>query len=232
MTASARIQAELDDFADLTRAAQELLSVVDSLETVQKLQPLLRVEDRGDGDALDLGSSLADEPSADAEPDEPSADDVLWHERCRVEWSGMPEIEARTGWEQVYTDAALHQTIFGDGDSAVAHPFVLLNVGRAEQLRRFLKRESDPLKQWKLSRIDVEGLQKWDDYSSAISETLDRSHSGHAAPLPGAGARGWGGRARSDTITLSRLGPHLRITNGPTCKSLYNNRPIHAVHRH
>ena len=133
MTASARIQAELDDFADLTRAAQELLSVVDSLETVQKLQPLLRVEDRGDGDALDLGSSLADEPSADAaEPDDSSADDVLWHERCRAEWSGMPEIEARTGWEQVYTDAALHQTIFGDSESAVAYPFVLLNVGRAD----------------------------------------------------------------------------------------------------
>ena len=35
-----------------------------------------------------------------------------------------------------------------------------INVGRAEQLRRFLSRESDPLKQWKLSPIDVEGLQK------------------------------------------------------------------------
>ncbi len=34
-----------------------------------------------------------------------------------------------------------------------------LNVGRAEQLRRFMKRESDPLKQWKLSWIDVEGLK-------------------------------------------------------------------------
>ena len=133
MTASARIQAELDDFADLTRAAQELLSVADSLETVQKLQPLLRVEDRSDGDALDLGSSLADEPSEiAAELDEPSANDVIWHERCRAEWSGTPEIEMRTGWEQVYTDAALHQTIFGDGESAFAHPFVLLNVGRAD----------------------------------------------------------------------------------------------------
>jgi polyphosphate kinase 2 len=55
-----------------------------------------------------------------------------------------------------------------------------LNVGRAEQLRRFLKRESDPLKQWKLSRIDVEGLKKWDAYSAAIEETLQRSHSHHA----------------------------------------------------
>ncbi len=53
---------------------------------------------------------------------------------------------------------------------------IWLNVGRAEQLRRFLARESDPLKQWKLSWIDVEGLKKWDDYSNAIKETLDRSH--------------------------------------------------------
>lgn len=51
-----------------------------------------------------------------------------------------------------------------------------LNVGRAEQLRRFLKRESDPLKQWKLSWIDVEGLKKWDAYSAAIGETLERTH--------------------------------------------------------
>ena len=51
-----------------------------------------------------------------------------------------------------------------------------LNVGRAEQLRRFLARENDPLKQWKLSWIDVEGLAKWDDYTDAIRETLSLSH--------------------------------------------------------
>lgn len=55
-----------------------------------------------------------------------------------------------------------------------------LNVGRAEQLRRFLKRERDPLKQWKLSWIDVEGLKKWDAYTDAIQETFSRSHSDHA----------------------------------------------------
>jgi polyphosphate kinase 2 len=57
---------------------------------------------------------------------------------------------------------------------------VWLNVGRAEQLRRFLDREQDPLKQWKLSWIDVEGLKKWDSYTAAIAETLTRSHSEHA----------------------------------------------------
>jgi len=51
-----------------------------------------------------------------------------------------------------------------------------LNVGRAEQLERFLQREQDPLKQWKLSPIDIKGLERWDDYTAAISETLARSH--------------------------------------------------------
>jgi len=55
-----------------------------------------------------------------------------------------------------------------------------LNVGRAEQLRRFLAREQDPLKQWKLSTIDVQGLARWEAYSDAIRETLSTSHTGPA----------------------------------------------------
>ncbi len=57
---------------------------------------------------------------------------------------------------------------------------VWLNVGRATQLKRFMDREDDPLKQWKLSWIDVEGLGKWDAYSEAIEETLTRTNSDHA----------------------------------------------------
>lgn len=55
-----------------------------------------------------------------------------------------------------------------------------LNVCRAEQLRRIIARERDPLKQWKLSWIDVEGLKRWDAYTDAIRETLDRTHTNHA----------------------------------------------------
>lgn len=56
-----------------------------------------------------------------------------------------------------------------------------LDVGRAEQLRRLMARESDPLKHWKLSWIDVEGLKRWDAYAQAIRETLSMSHT-QAAP--------------------------------------------------
>lgn len=51
-----------------------------------------------------------------------------------------------------------------------------LTVGRAEQLRRFLAREEDPLRQWKLSPIDIESLSKWDEYTEAITEMFQRTH--------------------------------------------------------
>ena len=50
-----------------------------------------------------------------------------------------------------------------------------LEVGQAEQLQRFLDREQDPLKQWKLSQIDIDGLAKWQEYCVAIDETFAQS---------------------------------------------------------
>ena len=41
------------------------------------------------------------------------------------------------------------------------------SVSKREQQRRFKKRETDPLKQWKLSPIDKESQDKWDDYTRA-----------------------------------------------------------------
>jgi polyphosphate kinase len=55
-----------------------------------------------------------------------------------------------------------------------------LEVDRAEQLKRFLDREGDPLKQWRLSQIDIDGLSKWSDYSAVIAETMAKSHFSYA----------------------------------------------------
>ncbi len=41
------------------------------------------------------------------------------------------------------------------------------SVTRDEQRRRFKSREHDPLKQWKLSPVDLASLDKWDDYTEA-----------------------------------------------------------------
>ena len=41
------------------------------------------------------------------------------------------------------------------------------SVTQAEQRRRFEARKTDPLKQWKLSPMDIASLDKWDDYTRA-----------------------------------------------------------------
>jgi len=41
------------------------------------------------------------------------------------------------------------------------------SVSRTEQRRRFKERETHPLKQWKLSPVDMASLDKWDDYTKA-----------------------------------------------------------------
>ncbi|MFP6849984.1 MAG: polyphosphate kinase 2 [Pseudomonas sp.] len=49
-----------------------------------------------------------------------------------------------------------------------------------EQYRRFLMRIHDPLKQWKLSPMDLESRRRWEDYTRAKEEMLSRTHTEQA----------------------------------------------------
>jgi polyphosphate kinase 2 len=55
-----------------------------------------------------------------------------------------------------------------------------LEVGADEQERRFKARISDPLRQWKLSPMDLESFRRWYDYSSARDAMLKATDSKHA----------------------------------------------------
>ncbi len=50
------------------------------------------------------------------------------------------------------------------------------SVTRYEQRRRFASRRLDPLKQWKLSPVDVESLSHWDDYTVAKEAMFFHTH--------------------------------------------------------
>jgi polyphosphate kinase 2 len=51
-----------------------------------------------------------------------------------------------------------------------------LDISRDEQRRRLEDRRKDPLKQWKISPIDAEAQERWDDYSRARNEMFARTH--------------------------------------------------------
>jgi polyphosphate kinase 2 (PPK2 family) len=54
------------------------------------------------------------------------------------------------------------------------------SVSREEQLRRFLSRSHDALKQWKLSPVDIESLGKWDDYTRVKKSMFAATDTAHA----------------------------------------------------
>jgi polyphosphate kinase len=57
---------------------------------------------------------------------------------------------------------------------------IWLEVGEDEQERRFNARIDDPLRQWKLSPMDVESYRRWYAYSKARDLMLKATDSKHA----------------------------------------------------
>jgi len=65
-------------------------------------------------------------------------------------------------------------------DAGITLIKIWLEVGMKEQERRFAARVNDPLRQWKLSPMDVESYSRWYDYSRARDAMLKATDSKHA----------------------------------------------------
>src|SRR5262249_50744474 len=57
---------------------------------------------------------------------------------------------------------------------------IWLEVGQDEQERRFAARIEDPMRQWKLSPMDLESYRRWYDYSRARDLMLRKTSTKHA----------------------------------------------------
>jgi polyphosphate kinase len=55
-----------------------------------------------------------------------------------------------------------------------------MEVGKKEQQRRFEARINDPLRQWKLSPMDLESFRRWNEYSRARDKMLEATDTKHA----------------------------------------------------
>jgi polyphosphate kinase 2 (PPK2 family) len=85
-----------------------------------------------------------------------------------------------------------------------------LEVGDEEQKRRFEARIDDPVRQWKLSPMDLPSRSRWFEYSRARDRMLDATDSKHAPwwIVPSDDKR----RARLNVISqLLKLVPHEKL---------------------
>ncbi|MCK6445406.1 MAG: polyphosphate kinase 2 [Planctomycetes bacterium] len=101
----------------------------------------------------------------------PSAGEVVFFDRS---WYNRAGVERVMGFctpeehlEFLRQAPVLERMLVNSGFHLIKFWF---SVSREEQRARFEQRQFDPLKQWKLSPIDLASLDKWDDYTRAKEE--------------------------------------------------------------
>lgn len=98
----------------------------------------------------------------------PTRGEIVFFDRS---WYNRAGVEKVMGFctPQEYQEFIQHTPFFERMlvDSGITLIKFWFSVSRAEQLRRFLSRSHDPLKQWKLSPMDVASLGVWEQYTEA-----------------------------------------------------------------
>ena len=98
----------------------------------------------------------------------PTAGEMVFFDRS---WYNRAVVEPVMGFCTEQEHARFLREVAPIENMLVENDFYLFkfwfSVSREEQLRRFLSRADDKLKQWKLSPVDITSLGKWDEYSEA-----------------------------------------------------------------
>ena len=98
----------------------------------------------------------------------PHAGEIVMFDRS---WYNRAGVERVMGfcteheYEQFMRDAPEFERMLGRSDLSLTKFW--FSVTRTEQRTRFVIRQVDPVRQWKLSPMDIESLDKWDAYTEA-----------------------------------------------------------------
>ena len=111
----------------------------------------------------------------------PSAGEIVMFDRS---WYNRSMVEPVMGFcterqhHKFLKDAPEFESMIVDEDIKIFKFY--FSVSKEEQERRFKKRETDPLKQYKLSPVDKESQKLWNEYSLAKFMMLSATHTDHA----------------------------------------------------
>lgn len=99
-------------------------------------------------------------------------------------WYGRVMVERIEGfcredeWKRAYQEINEMESHMANGGAVVLKFW--LHIDKDEQERRFKERQSDPMKQWKITEEDWRNREKWDQYEDAVNEMLVRTSTTYA----------------------------------------------------
>ena len=102
--------------------------------------------------------------------------DRSWYNRAGVE--RVMGFASDDEYEQFYNQVTVFEKMLVD--SGISLTKFWFSVTRSEQRTRFIIRQVDPVRQWKLSPMDLASLDKWDAYTEAKERMLLRTDTDHA----------------------------------------------------
>lgn len=82
------------------------------------------------------------------------------------------ELVPKSVWKHRYDQINGFEATLAANDTRIVKLY--LHISREEQRERFVKRLSDPEKQWKWSSADLTAREKWKDYRAAYTDALAR----------------------------------------------------------
>ena len=107
----------------------------------------------------------------------PAAGEIVLFDRSWYNRAGVERVMGFCSEEQVeeffQTVPDFERMIIGSGIILIKYWF---SITDEEQNLRFLMRIHDPLKQWKLSPMDLESRSRWEFYTKAKEDMLERTH--------------------------------------------------------
>jgi polyphosphate kinase len=111
----------------------------------------------------------------------PAAGEIVVFDRSWYNRAGIEHVMGYCNEEQYESFLALcpfvEELIVGNGIQLIK---IWLEVGQEEQERRMKARIEDPLRQWKLSPMDVESWPRWYEYSRARDRMFEATDTRHA----------------------------------------------------
>ena len=102
--------------------------------------------------------------------------DRSWYNRAGVE--RVMGFATEEEYQQFFNQVSLFERMLVDSGITVTKFW--FSVTRSEQRTRFIIRQVDPVRQWKLSPIDLESLGKWEAYTEAKEQMFLRTDTAHA----------------------------------------------------
>lgn len=97
--------------------------------------------------------------------------DRTWYGRVLVE--RVEGFASEEQWSRAFTEITNFERTLADEGTVIVKFW--MHISQEEQLKRFERRQQDPLRQWKLTEEDWRNREKYDEYLSAIEEMLERT---------------------------------------------------------